>query len=292
MSTPDGPSTKNQALVAALQWGLVQLFVLDTLGRLLQNYYRATTDAFFPPDWVASIQFAAPLGLLVGGIGGYRWVTSGQLATSASAHRKRVVFVGSLLAGWTLAIVPTLAFQWFLGDQLFSIPYFVLPTLTAVAVFVGSHLLAYRVDSESYRRHRTRLLGAVKGAFAGLMIGMIGFVAYAGYLAATRTTYSLSGGPGIVVVVGLSAIAGYVLTDTERSGDRSAEFIVLLILFVLAFSLVTTLSMVVLKVVGVPLLGLASSFVWPLIPLVLALTAAGYLTYGVQTTFYRRFVGR
>ncbi|MFC6823658.1 hypothetical protein [Halopelagius fulvigenes] len=292
MPSPDGPSTKNQALVTALQWGLVQTFVLDTLGRLLRNYYRASTDAFFPPDWVASIQFAAPLGLLVGSISGYRWVTSGRAATLASAHRNRVVFVGSLLAGWTLAIVPTMAFQWLLGDQLFSTPYFVLPTLTAVAVFVGSYLLAYRVDPKWYRRHRTQLLGAVKGAFTGLVMGFIGFIAYAGYLAATQTNYSISGGPGIVVAVGLGAIAGYLLTDTERSGDRSTEFVVLLILFVLTFSLVTTLGMVILGVVGVPLFGFSSSFILPLIPLVLALALAGYLAYGVRTTFYQRFVGR
>jgi heme O synthase-like polyprenyltransferase len=78
-----------------------------------------------------------------------------------------------------------MAFQWLLGDQLFSIPYFVRPTLTAVLVFVGSYLLAYRVEAQWYRHHRTRLIGAVKGAFAGLLVGFIGFIAYSGYLTAT-----------------------------------------------------------------------------------------------------------
>lgn len=292
MPSRDAPSTQKQALVTALQWGLVQTFVLDTLGRLFRNYYRATTEAFLPPSWVTSIQFAAPLGLLVGGIGGYRWVTSGRATTSASAHRNRVIFVGSLLAGWALAIVPTMAFQWLLGDQLFSMPYFVLPTLTAVLVFVGSYLLAYRVETEWYRHHRTRLLGAVKGAFAGLLVGFIGFITYGGYLAATQTNYSLSGGPGIVLAVCLGAIAGYVMTDTERGGDRSAEFIILLIGSLLAFSLVMTLGMVALNTVGVSPFGFTSSFILPLIPLILALGVAGYLAYGVQTTFYRQFVGR
>ncbi|MFB6161173.1 MAG: hypothetical protein ABEJ61_08360 [Haloferacaceae archaeon] len=108
--------------MTALQWGLVQTFVLEAVGRLLRNYYRATTDAFFPPRWVTSVQFAAPLGLLVGGLGGYRWVTSGRAATSASAHRDRVVFVGALLAGWALAIVPAMTFRWLLGNRLFSVP--------------------------------------------------------------------------------------------------------------------------------------------------------------------------
>lgn len=214
MPPSDAPSAQKQALTTALQWGLVQAFLLDTLGRLLRNYYRATTDAFFPPSWVTSIQFAAPLGLLVGGIGGYRWVTSGRATTSASAHRNRVVFVGSLLAGWTLAIVPTLALQWLLGDQLFTMPYFVLPTFTAVLVLVGSYRLAYRVDADWYRQHRSRLLGVVKGAFAGVILGVIGFIAYGSYLAATQTNYSFSGGPGIVVAVCLGAIAGYIRTST------------------------------------------------------------------------------
>lgn len=292
MPAVDGPPVRRQALVSALQWGLVQTFLLDTLGRLLRNYYRATTDAFLPPSWVTSIQVAAPLGLVVGGIGGYRWITSGRAATSPSAHRTRVVFVGSLLAGWTLAIVPTMAFEWLLGDRLFSTPYFVLPSLTAVLVFVSSYLLAYRADTEWYRHHRSRLLGAVEGALVGLLLGFVGFVAYGGYLAATRTSYSLSGGPGVVTAVCLGAIAGYALTETDRAGDRAAEFIVLLIPSTLTFGLVTTIGVAALVAVGVSPFGLVPSLVLPLVPLVSALAVASYLAYGVRTTFYQRFVGR
>jgi hypothetical protein len=291
MPSPDTISTRKQALIAAIQWGLVQTFALNLLGGFLQNYYRATTDAFLPPRWVASIQFAAPLGLIVGGIGGYRWVSSDRAKASVSAHRNRVVFVGSLLAGWALSIVPTMAFQWLLGEQLFTSPYFILPTLTAILVLVGSYLLGYRVSTEWYRHHRSRLLGAVKGAFAGLLLGVIGFIAYGGYLAATQTNYSLSGGPGIVVAVSFGATVGYVLTDTEDAGDRSAEFFVLLILSLFAFSLLTALGMVALNAIGVSPFGFSSSLLLPLIPIVLALGVASYLSYGAQTTFYRRFAG-
>lgn len=292
MPSPNAPSKRKLARTSALQWGLVQTFLLDTLGRLLRNYYRATTDAFFPPSWVTSIQFAAPLGLLVGGIGGYRWVTSGRAATSASAHRNRVVFVGSLLSGWALAIVPTMAFQWWLGDRLFTAPFFVLPTLVAVSVFVGSYLLAYRVDTEWYRHHRDRLLGAVKGAIAGLSLGVVGFIVYGWYLAATRTSYGLDGGPGIVAGTCLGAIAGYVLTDTERGGDRSAEFVFLFTISVLAFSVVAALGTAALGAVGVSPFGFTSSFILPFAAIVLALGTAGYLAYGIRTTLYQRFVGR
>ena len=292
MPSPSTPSERKQAHIAALQWGSIQTFLLDTLGRLLRNYHRATTGAFFPPDWIASIQFAAPLGLLVGGVGGYRWVTSGRATTSASAHRNRVVFVGSLLAGWALAIVPTMALRWLLGDQLFTAPFFVFPTLVAVSVLVGSYLLAYRADPDRYRLRRKRLLGAVEGALAGLILGIVGFVAYGGYLAAIRNSYSLDGGPGIAVAACLGTVAGYVLTDTERGGDRSAEFLVLFTLTLLAFSVATALGVAALGAVGGPRVGFTSSVVLPLVPIVLALGVAGYLAYGLRTTLFRRFVGR
>lgn len=292
MMSPSASSEKKQALITALQWGLVQAFLLDTLGRFFQNYYRATTDAFGSPSWVVSVQFVAPLGLLIGGVGGYRRTINGRAATSASAHRKRVVFVGSLLAGWALAIVPTLGFQWMLGDQLFTVPFFVLPTLVAVSVFAGSYLLAYRIETEWYRHHRNRLLGAIGGAFAGMILGFIGFIAYGSYLAATQTNYNLSGGPGVVLAVCLGAIAGYILTDTEDSGDRAAEFLILFVLSFFAVSLVTALGVAALNAVEVSLFGFPLSFILPLVPIVVALGISIQLAYRTQTTFHQRLVGR
>jgi len=93
------------------------------------------------------------------------------------------------------------------------------------------------------------------------------------------------------VAVSLGAIAGYVLTDSEDAGDRSAEFFVLLILSLFAFSLLTALGMVALNAIGVSPFGFSSSLLLPLIPIVLALGVASYLSYGAQTTFYRRFAG-
>ncbi|WP_049907503.1 hypothetical protein [Haloferax elongans] len=291
MSSPDAPSMKQQARVAALQWGLVQAFLLDTFARLLRNYYRATTEAFFPPDWVISIQFAAPLALVVGGIGGYRWVTNRNAATSASAHRNRVVFVGSLVAGWTLAIVPTMAFQSILGERLYTVPFFVLPSLTALSVFVGSYVLAYRVDTEWYRQNRGRLLGAVAGAVAGFFLGMAGFVAYGEYLVATRTSFSLDGGTGIAVVTCLGAVGGYVLTGRGSTGDRAVEFLVIFLPSVLALTLLMGLSSVALAIIGVSALGFNSSLTTLFVPIVLSLGLASYLAYGAKTAVYQRFVG-
>lgn len=292
MAPADAPSIKKQAFVAALQWGLVQAFVLDSIGRLARNYYRATTDSFFPPDWVTSIQFVAPLGLLVGGYGGYRWLTSGRGSATLKAHQTRVRFVGALVASWALAIVPTMAFQWVLDDRLFTVPYFVLPSLVSMLVFVGAYLLAYRIDSDWYDQHRDRLLGSAQGAFLGLVAGFVGFILYGGYVAATRTEYSVDGGSGIVVAVGLGGLAGYLWGGRGSGGDRAAEFVTLLLVSILGLSLVMGLGMAVLGAVGLDIFGFGTFYLYPLTPLILSLLLAVYLTYSVRTNVYGQLVGR
>ncbi|MFC7204557.1 hypothetical protein ACFQJC_13605 [Haloferax namakaokahaiae] len=292
MPSSDPPSTQKQALVTALQWGLVQAFFLDTVGRLLENYYEATTGASFPPDWVFSIQVAAPLALVVGGYGGYRWVTSGRASTSAAAHRSRILFVGALVVGWALAIVPTMAFQLLLGDRLHTVPFFLLPTLTAIFVFAGAYLLAYRVDSDWYRRHRNRLLGTVRGAIVGLIFGMVGFSLYGSYLVATRTNFSLDGGPGIVAAVCLGAIAGYGFADRERDESQIVEFLVVFVSAFLVLTLLLGLGITAMAIVGLSVPDFGFSFVVTVLPAVCALGLAGYLTYRVETSFSRRLFGR
>ena len=281
---------RNQALVAALQWGLVQTFLLDTLGRLLRNYYRATIDSFVPPSWVTSIQFAAPLALFVGGYGGYRWVTSGRATTTLSTHRTRIVFVGTLLVGWALAIVPTLVFQWVLGDRLFTVPYFLLPTLTALGALLLAYLFAYRADIPWYRLHRGKSLGAVQGAFVGGITGAIGFTVYVRYLLGTQTNFSLNGGPGIVVAVCLGAFSGYVLTDAKTSGERTLKFLTLLLLTLFGSTLLSVVGVYAFAIAGITTDAFDSILIF-LSPIVLAVLIAGYLTYGARTAFYRHLTG-
>ncbi|AUV83372.1 hypothetical protein C2R22_18405 [Salinigranum rubrum] len=283
--------SRRHAFVAALQWGLVQAFLLDSLGRFLRNYYRATTEAFFAPGWVTSIQFAAPLGLLVGGYGGYRWMTSGRGSISHAAHRRRVVFVGALLAGWALAIVPTLAFDVALGDRLFTVPYFALPSLVSVLVLGGAYALAYRVDPGWYARRRNRLLGAVQGALCGLLVGLAGFVLYGQYLAATRDTYALDGSLGTVVSVVLGAAAGVALVDTDERGERAAEFVTVLLLSGLTLPLLAALVLAALNAVGL-LAGFGTPYLYPLLPLVASFGLSVYATYGARTHLSRRLVAR
>ncbi|QOS13652.1 uncharacterized protein HfgLR_22220 (plasmid) [Haloferax gibbonsii] len=289
MSPSTSSATRRRAWLCAFQWGLVQAFVLDTLGRFLRNYYRATTGVAFPPDWVVSIQFAAPLGLLVGGFGGYRWVTSGRSAASASAHRKRVVFVGALFVGWALAIVPTTVFQLVLDERLFTVPYFVLPTLTALSVFAGASLLAYRAEAGWYRKRRNRLVGGAAGGCTGVLVGVFGFVVYSWYLLATQTNYSLNGGAGIVAAACVGAAAGYARTEGDRAGDRAREYLVLLLVSALSLSLAVGLVTLALAVVGVSVF-LGSSVVVPAIPVVGSVALAGYLAFVAETTLVGRFV--
>ena len=219
-----------------------------------------------------------------------RWGCSS--AASASAHRNRVVFVGALLVGWVLAIVPTAAFGWLFDEELFSVPYFLLPTAAAVSALAGAYVLAYRVDPEWYGDRRARLLGAVAGSLVGLLLGTIGFMAYGEYLAATRTDYSFDGGRGLVLAASLGAVVGAVSTDTDRAADRSAEFVLLVIPSLLAFRLVTAVAALGLGAVAGPTRGVASSFLVPLAPTALALGVAGYLAYGAETSLHARLVGR
>lgn len=284
----DDPAVRRQALVAALQWGLVPAFVLDTLGRLLRNYYRATTDAFASPPWVMSVRLASLLGLVVGGYGGYRWVTGGPGATTRTAHRRRVTFVGTLLVGWALAIVPTLLVGAVLDDRLFETPYVVLLTLVALAALGGAFVLAYRTDPAWYARHRNRLLGGVQGALCGLPLGVTGFVLYGRSPEATRDQFSFDGFLGVAVG---DAVAGVLLVDTDGGGGRAAEFVTVLVLTGLGFPVAAALLPAGVNAVGV-FSGFGTPYLYPLLPLVSALGGTAYLTYDRRTALFRRLVWR
>ena len=291
MTPADSSPTRKRALVAALQWGLVSSFVFDTAGRLVRNYYRATSDAFFPPDWVFLVQLASLPALVVGAGVGYWWLASGRGDATESAHRVRVRFVGALLVGWALAIVPTAALQSVLGDAFHTVPYSLLPTLFASTALVAAYLLAYRADRTWYDRRRSRLLGVGQGALVGLLLGLTGFVVYGSYLAATRTNYALDGGPGLAVLACLGAVVGYLLGDSPETADRAAEFVTLLVLATFALSVATALAFVAVDAFGLGFPG-STMLVYPLAPLLAALALATYLTYRVRTNVYGRIVGR
>ena len=140
------PTERERAVVAGLQWGLTQAFVLGSLATLLDDYYRATTSRLFPPDWVFSVVAAVPLAFAIGGVMGYRWVANGQATSGSRAHRARVTFTGTVLVGWALAIVPRIGMRAVLGDRLHTAPWFLLPSLVPVVVLGGA---AYRDIEET-----------------------------------------------------------------------------------------------------------------------------------------------
>jgi MFS family permease len=282
---------RRQAVTAALQWGIAQAFLLDSFGRLADNYYRATTNLFVAPSWVTSIQFAVPLGLLVGGYGGYRWLRDGYGATTPAAHAARVRFSGALFVGWALAIVPVTAFRWLLGEQLFTVPYFLLPSLVSLVVFGGAFLLAYRTDSATYDSHRDGLLGATQGVVVGLVGATLVFLLYGEYLTTIRESFSLDGGPFVVAAVVVGGLGGFVFARRTKHGDRAAEFLTLFFTILFAVSVTMALTVAVFAAVGVGLAGFVPFTLYPLLPLAVALGLATYLTYRVRTDVYRRLVG-
>ncbi len=290
--SPPGPrAVRRRASVAAIQWGLIYGYVLDTVGRLFTNYYRATAGAAVPPDWVNTVRLAIPLGLLVGGVGGYRWVVGGRGSATAAAHRKRWVFVGALLAGGAFSWVPTVV----LGDRLYAVPYFLVPTLVAVAVFAVAVALGYRVDRAWYRRRRRKLGGAVQGALGGFLVLLFGGFAYGVYTAAARVerpsvAVGLDGSLVVPLAVGVGAVAGYAAADSEASGDRAAEFVTVVLLAFFGATPVLALVALVVGVLGVPVGGVVASAVLAAGPFVLSVGVAGYLTWGARTDVHRLFV--
>lgn len=290
--SPPGPrAVRRRASVAAIQWGLVYGYVLDTVGRFFTNYYRATAGASVPPDWVNTVRLAIPLGLLVGGVGGYRWVVGGRGSATAAAHRKRWVFVGALLAGGAFSWAPTVV----LGDRLYAVPYFLVPTLVAVAVFAVAVALGYRVDRAWYRRRRRKLGGAVQGALGGFLVLLFGGFAYGVYTAAARVerpsvAVGLDGGLVVPLAVGVGAVAGYAAADSEASGDRAAEFLTVVLLAFFGGTPVLALVALVVGVLGGPVTGVVASAVLAAGPFVLSVGVAGYLTWGARTEVHRLFV--
>ena len=286
------PTERERAVVAGLQWGLTQAFVLGSLATLLDDYYRATTSRLFPPDWVFSVVAAVPLAFAIGGVMGYRWVANGQATSGSRAHRARVTFTGTVLVGWALAIVPKIGMRVVLGDRLHTAPWFLLPSLVPVVVLGGAAYLGYRRDSDWYGHHRERLLGTVQGALTGLLTGIFLITIAGTYLTATLNSVSLDGGLIVVGCTILGALAGYALADRIDAGDRGPEFCTLLLLSSLLLSSVGVVLMAGLVAVGssTPMLGVVPFY--PAVPISLAFAMTVYLTYGARTDVYARLIGR
>lgn len=288
----DEPKERTRAVVAGLQWGLTQAFVLDSVATLLANYHRATTADFVAPPWVRSIGVAVPLAFVIGGLFGYRRVMRGRAPAGTPAHRARVRFTGALLVGWALAVVPVLALNSALGDRLYAVPWVVLPSLIPVAVLAVALALGYGTDDGWYARHRTAILGAVQGTLCGLLVGTLAFVGYGWYLQSTRANFSLDGGPLILLCVGLGAIAGFLLADRIEAGERGPEFVTLLVLSVCSLGIAGGVAMVTLQSLGVIPFSIGSMLFYPTVPIALALVTTVYLTYLARTDVYRRLVGQ
>lgn len=151
MSTP---STARQGHVAALQWGFVQAALVAIVADLLSGYHALTTDAFFTPGWILSVQAAPFVVFFVGAYGGYTWVTGGYAETTREAHRTRVRFVVALVGLWVAHFPLELGLLVAVDSALlraFAPPVFTLLLLG------GAYLLAYRVDPAVFGRMQERV---------------------------------------------------------------------------------------------------------------------------------------
>ena len=151
MSTP---STARQGHVAALQWGLGQAALVALATDLLAGYYDLTTNVFFTPGWLFSVQAAPIIAFFVGAYGGYTWVTGGYAETTHGAHRTRLRFVVALVVLWFGHHAPELLVTLVVGSRL---ALALVPPLFVALVLVGAYLLAYRVDPSVFGRVQERL---------------------------------------------------------------------------------------------------------------------------------------
>jgi hypothetical protein len=148
----DGPPTGRQALVAACQWGFVQASLLATVGDLFVAYHRFTTDSVFVPGWILAVGLTVPVALLVGGHGGWTWVSRGYGERTRETHRRRRRFVLAGVVLWPAHLLPEVGLRVVLTDGATTLAGVLLGPCSTLAVLVGAYLLAYRVDPAVYDR--------------------------------------------------------------------------------------------------------------------------------------------
>lgn len=291
---PVAAASRRQIVVATLQWGLVQTFLLQTAAGVLAGY-----DAWIggvPPAWPSSLRFAALPAFLVGAYGGYRWLDAGPGAATSDAHRRRVRFLGAFLVGWALAVVPALVWGVVVGEPLGTPAGALLPGLSGLAALAAAWLFGYRRGADGpawYRRRRGHVLGAVAGCLTGIAVCVL----------LVATLGPTLDGPGrtstpahVTPLVGVAiATLGGVAVGT-RVPDRVREYLTLLVASTLALSVAVGVGAVFLAVSGLgeSLGGLAGSVGATLafvVPFASALVASAVAAFWAETDVVARVVG-
>lgn len=291
------PSRKAK-VVGAIEWAAVGYSASSVIWQVVTDYYLFVRDAFGLPELLGGFLWVLFVVSTLGGlVGGYVWVKrrTDSAERERREHRKRVAFLFVLLALGVVALVLRMAVSELLGDQFYTVPYFLVPSVLDLFVLAGAFWSVYVIDADvidaggrmadgAYRPSRTvGLVGGVQWAVTVLYLGLLGFVVLSQYLVQTRESVSLNPTWELIAVVTVAFVAGYVWA--RRSADskaiareahsRRVEYVVSLFAFGVGLGIVSAVAAMVVQSLGFGFFG----FVWFGTVAGLSLLLAYFTTY-------------
>lgn len=271
------PSRKAK-VVGAIQWAAVGYSASSAIWQAFTDYYLFVRDAIWLPSPLDVALWVFFVGSILGGlVGGYLWVKrrTDSAVQERREHRTRVAFLFVLLALGVVALVVRTAVSELLGDHLYTVPYFLAPSVLDLLALVGAYGLVYVADVDwtdaggkttdgAYRPSRVvGVVGGVQWAVTALYLGILGFLVVSEYLLRTRESVSLDLAWELIGVVAVAFVAGYVWArriSTSESAVREAhrhriEYVLSIFAFGVGLGLVLASVVAVLQSFGFGFLG-------------------------------------
>jgi hypothetical protein len=268
------PSRKAK-VVGAIQWAAVGLSVSTALWGLTTDYYWLVRDGFaaeIPRLLETTLLGFYYLSIAGGLVAGYLWVKrrTDSAEQERREHRTRVAFLFVLLAVGVVSFVVEATLSDLLGDRLYTVPYFVLPSAFDLLGLVAAYALVYATDGDwtggggktidgAYRPSRIAgVVGGVQWGVTALYLGSVCFALVIEYLMRTRESISIDLGREFVLAVGVAFAAGYVWArrpvDSEATArethGRRVEYVLTFFALAFALSLFVTGAIAVLSSIG------------------------------------------
>jgi hypothetical protein len=275
------PSRKAK-VVGAIQWAAVGLSVSAAFWGLTTDYYWLVRDGFaaeIPSPLETALLGFYYLSIAGGLVAGYLWVKrrTASAEQERREHQTRVAFLFVLLAVGVVSFVAEGILSDLLGDRLYTVPYFVLPSALDLLGLVAAYALVYVADGDwtggggkttdgAYRPSRIAgVVGGVQWGITALYLGSVSFAVVLEYLTRTRESISIDLGREFVLTVGVALVAGYVWArrpvDSEATAReihaRRVEYVLTFFTLAFALSLLVTGALAV-----VPSIGYELTMVW------------------------------
>lgn len=290
------PSRKAK-VIGAMQWAAVGYSASSALWQAVTDYYLFVRDAFGLPEPLGAVLWVLFVVATLGGlVGGYLWVKrhTDSAEREHREHRKRVAFLFVLLALGIVALLAKMAVSELLGERLYTVPYFLVPSVLDFLALAGAYGLVYAVDVDwtdaggqttdgTYRPSRVAgAVGGVQWAVTALYLGVLGFAVVSEYLVRTRESFSLDPAWELIAGITVAFVVGYLRarrpTDSATAAREAHLRRVEYVLLVFAFGFVLALLGVVALLIR-PSLGYDLTIVWSVTVIGLSLLLAYLSTY-------------